>query len=171
MVFFRRVFDEIAPEFPDVQAERVYVDAAALYLVQRPEAFDVMVTENMFGDILSDLTAGLVGGMGMAPSADIGERYAVFQPAHGSAPDIAGKGIANPVATILSVAMMLDWFGTEDTRAGAEMIRSAVKTVFADGAARTRDMSSGLTTHLTTQQMTGLIRSALSGCPQQAAVL
>jgi 3-isopropylmalate dehydrogenase len=167
MVFFRRVFDEIAPEFPEVQAERVYVDAAALYLVQRPEMFDVMVTENMFGDILSDLTAGLVGGMGMAPSADIGDHYAVFQPAHGSAPDIAGKGIANPVATILSVAMMLDWFGTEDTRAGAEMIRSAVRTVFADPAARTRDMRSGLTT----QQMTELIQSALPVCPRQAAVL
>jgi 3-isopropylmalate dehydrogenase len=167
MVFFRRIFDEIAPEFPGVQAERIYVDAAALYLVQRPEAFDVMVTENMFGDILSDLTAGLVGGMGMAPSADIGEGYAVFQPAHGSAPDIAGKGIANPVATILSVAMMLDWFGMEDTRAGAEMIRAAVRTVFADPAARTRDMGSSLTT----QQMTGLIRSALPGRPQLAATL
>jgi 3-isopropylmalate dehydrogenase len=165
MVFFRRIFDEIAPEFPDVETERIYVDAAALYLVQRPEAFDVMVTENMFGDILSDLTAGLVGGMGMAPSADIGESYAVFQPAHGSAPDIAGKGIANPVATILSVAMMLEWFDTEDTRAGAEMIRAAVRTVFADPAARTRDMRSGLTT----REMTGLIRSALPGRPELAA--
>jgi 3-isopropylmalate dehydrogenase len=166
MVFFRRVFDEIAPEFPAVQAERVYVDAAALYLIQRPESFDVMVTENMFGDILSDLTAGLVGGMGMAPSADIGERYAVFQPAHGSAPDIAGKSIANPIATILSVAMMLEWFGAEDTVTGAEMIRSAVRTVFADPAARTRDMGSGLTT----QQMTGLVRSALPSRPPQAGV-
>lgn len=158
MVFFRSVFDEIAPEFPDVRSERVYVDAAALYLVQRPEAFDVMVTENMFGDILSDLAAGLVGGMGMAPSADIGEEYAVFQPAHGSAPDIAGKGIANPVATVLSVAMMLEWLGTADTRAGAGMIRGAVREVFADPAARTRDMGSGLTT----RQMTGLIVSALA---------
>src|SRR3984893_7577853 len=165
MVFFRRVFDEIAPEFHEVQADRIYVDAAALYLLQRPEAFDVMVTENMFGDILSDLTAGLVGRMGMAPSADIGEHYAVFQPAHGSAPDIAGKGIANPVATILSVAMMLDWFGTEDTRAGAEMIGAAVRTVFSDPAARTRDMGS----NLTTRQMTGLIQSALPGRPEQAA--
>ena len=167
MVFFRRVFEEIAPEFPDVRAEQVYVDAAALYLVQRPEAYDVIVTENMFGDILSDLTAGLVGGMGMAPSADIGDRYAVFQPAHGSAPDIAGKGIANPVATILSVAMMLEWFDTEDTRAGAEKIRSAVRTVFADPAARTRDMGG----KLNTGQMTELIRSALPVHPQQAAAL
>jgi len=165
MVFFRRVFEEIAPEFPEVRAEQVYVDAAALYLVQRPETFDVMVTENMFGDILSDLTAGLVGGMGVAPSADIGDRYAVFQPAHGSAPDIAGKGIANPVATILSVAMMLEWFDSEDTRTGAEMIRTAVSTVFADPAARTRDMGG----RLTTTQMTGLIRSALPVRPKQAA--
>jgi 3-isopropylmalate dehydrogenase len=159
MVFFRRIFDEIATEFPEVRTERVYVDAAALYLVQKPEMFDVMVTENMFGDILSDLSAGLVGGMGMAPSADIGEDYAVFQPAHGSAPDIAGKGIANPVATILSVAMMLDWLGTAETRTGAEMIRAAVGVVFADPAARTRDMGCDLPT----RQMTELIVSALVG--------
>ena len=121
----------------------------------------------MWPDILSDLTAGLVGGMGMAPSADIGDHYAVFQPAHGSAPDIAGKGIANPVATILSVAMMLEWFDTEDTRAGAEMIRIAVRAVFADPAARTRDMGG----KLTTRQMIGLIRSALPVRPKQAAAL
>ncbi len=163
MAFFRRVFDEIAVEFPDVRTERVYVDAAALYLVQRPEAFDVMVTENMFGDILSDLAAGLVGGMGMAPSADIGEEYAVFQPAHGSAPDIAGKGIANPVATILSVAMMLEWLGTADTRAGAGMVRGAIRDVLADPAARTPDMGSGLTT----RQMTELIVSALPASQQK----
>ena len=157
MAFFRRVFDEVAAEFPAVQTDRVYVDAAALYLVQRPEAFDVMVTENMFGDILSDLAAGLVGGMGMAPSADIGDQYAVFQPAHGSAPDIAGKGIANPAATILSVAMMLEWLGTAGTRAGAEMIRRAVREVYQDPAARTRDLGGVLTTG----QMTRLIVSAL----------
>ena len=109
MAFFRGIFDDIANEFPAVKTERIYVDAAALYLLQKPQIFDVLVTENMFGDILSDLGAGLVGGMGMAPSADLGDRYAVFQPSHGSAPDIAGRGIANPVAAILSVAMMLDW--------------------------------------------------------------
>jgi 3-isopropylmalate dehydrogenase len=154
MVYFRRVFDEVAAEFPDVQTDRAYVDAAALYLLQRPESFDVIVTENMFGDILSDLAAGLVGGMGMAPSADIGDRYAVFQPAHGSAPDIAGKGIANPIATILSVAMMLEWL--RET-AGSEMIRKAVRTVLGDPQSRTRDMRG----NLTTQQMTGLVLSAL----------
>src|SRR5204863_44627 len=109
MVFFRSVFDAVAREFPDVKASHVYVDACALYLVQRPHTFDVLVTENMFGDILSDLAAGLVGGMGMAPSGDIGDECAVFQPSHGTAPDIAGKGIANPIATILSAALMLEW--------------------------------------------------------------
>ena len=109
--FFRKVFDEVAASHPDVASEHAYIDAQALYLVQRPRRFDVLVTENLFGDILSDLAAGLVGGMGMAPSADIGERHAVFQPAHGTAPDIAGQGIANPVAAILSAAMLLDWLG------------------------------------------------------------
>ena len=126
--------------------DRVYVDAASLYFLQRPEAFDVLVTENMFGDILSDLAAGLVGGMGMAPSADIGDRYGVFQPSHGSAPDIAGQGIANPVATILSAAMMLDWLDDDETRAGAEMIRDAVRAVFCSRAARTRDMGGSMST-------------------------
>jgi len=143
MSYFRRIFDEIAAEFPNVRTERIYVDAASLYLVQRPQTFDVMVTENIFGDILSDLAAGLVGGMGMAPSADIGDRYAVFQPSHGSAPDIAGKGIANPIATILSVALMLDWLGQPE---GAKMIRRAVETVCADPVNWTVDLGGQLTT-------------------------
>ena len=130
MAFFRRIFDDIAPEFPEVTTERIYVDAAALYLLQKPQIFDVLVTENMFGDILSDLAAGLVGGMGMAPSADLGDRYAVFQPSHGSAPDIAGKGIANPVATILSAAMMLEWLGHPECQRGAKLIRAGVNSVF-----------------------------------------
>ena len=159
MVFFRQVFDEVAREFPKVRTDRVYVDAAALYLVQRPEMFDVIVTENMFGDILSDLGAALVGGMGMAPSADIGERYAVFQPSHGSAPDIAGQGIANPVAAILSAAMMLDWFSTPAARDGAEMIHAAVRKVFSDRKTRTRDMGGSLST----TQMGDSIIAALRG--------
>ena len=146
MAFFRQIFDEVAAEFPGIETDRVYVDAATLYFVQRPESFDVIVTENMFGDIISDLAAALIGGMGMAPSADIGERYAVFQPSHGSAPDIAGKGIANPVATILSAAMMLDWLDTPASRRGAAMINDAVRSVFADRKARTRDMGGELTT-------------------------
>lgn len=154
MAFFRHVFDEVAAEFTAVATDRVYVDAASLYLVQRPEMFDVMVTENMFGDILSDLAAGLVGGMGMAPSADIGDRYAVFQPSHGSAPDITGKGIANPVAAILSAAMMLEWL---DAGEAAAQIRVAVRKVFADRTARTRDMGGSLST----TDMTDAIISAL----------
>jgi 3-isopropylmalate dehydrogenase len=143
MAFFRGVFDRVAGEFPDVQTDRVYVDAMALYLVQRPERFDVLVTENMFGDILSDLAAGIVGGMGMAPSADIGDRYAVFQPSHGTAPDIAGKGIANPVATILSAAMMLEWLGETE---GARAIERATRAVLANPAARAADLGGRMTT-------------------------
>ncbi len=143
MAFFRRIFEDVAEEFPGVRAEKVYIDAMSLYLVQRPQAFDVIVTENMFGDILSDLAAGLVGGMGIAPSGDIGDRWAVFQPSHGSAPDIAGKGIANPTATVLSVAMMLEWLG--ETR-GAAMVRGAVERVFTDSAVRTPDLGGTLST-------------------------
>ncbi len=137
MAFFRRVFLERAAQCPDVDADCLYVDAAALRLVQSPWEFDVLVTENMFGDILSDLAAALVGGMGMAPSADIGDRHAVFQPCHGTAPDIAGQGIANPTAMFLSAAMMLDWLGDrhripECTRAAHALTRS-VERAFADG--------------------------------------
>jgi len=154
MVFFREIFDEVASSFPEVVTERIYVDAAALYLVQRPQSFDVLVTENMFGDILSDLAAGLVGGMGMAPSGDIGEVSAVFQPSHGSAPDIAGKGIANPTATILSVAMMLDWLGIEK---GGTLIRNAVQRAFDNPGDRTPDMGG----HLNTIEMTDRIIQCL----------
>ncbi len=143
MAYFRGIFDEIAGEFPQVRTERIYVDAAALYLLQRPQTFDVMVTENIFGDILSDLAAGLIGGMGMAPSADIGDRYAVFQPSHGSAPDIAGMGIANPISAILSAALMLDWLGEGE---GAGLIRRAVEAVCADAGNRTVDLGGQLST-------------------------
>jgi 3-isopropylmalate dehydrogenase len=153
MVFFRSVFDTVAKEFPDVKTGHCYVDAMALYLVQRPGTFDVLVTENMFGDILSDLGAGLVGGMGMAPSADLGDQCAVFQPSHGTAPDIAGQGIANPVATILSAAMMLEWLEHPQTVRGAERIRSAVEAVLADPAKRTPDMGGKLKTDEMTAQI------------------
>lgn len=143
MVFFRKIFDEIAREFPDVETERVYVDAASLYLVRRPASFGVLVTENQFGDILSDLASGLVGGMGMAPSADLGDRHGVFQPAHGSAPDIAGKGIANPVAAILSVGMMLEWLGHPRP---ARRIQEAVERVLSDPRNRTPDIGGTMKT-------------------------
>jgi 3-isopropylmalate dehydrogenase len=111
MAFFRELFLETAARYPDIEADCAYVDATALRLVREPWNFDVLVTENMFGDILSDLGAALLGGMGMAPSADIGDRHAVFQPCHGTAPDIAGLGLANPTAMVLSGAMLLDWLG------------------------------------------------------------
>ena len=134
--FFRKVFDEVAAAHPAIAKQHAYVDAAALHLVQKPGQFDVLVAENMFGDILSDLAAGLVGGMGMAPSADIGARHAVFQPAHGTAPDIAGQGIANPIAAILSAAMMLDWLGRRHASAalirGGQLIEAAVAQVLAE---------------------------------------
>ncbi|WP_206420113.1 isocitrate/isopropylmalate dehydrogenase family protein [Minwuia thermotolerans] len=150
MAFFRRIFDEIAAEYPDVTTERLYVDACAMAMVQRPWAFDVMVTENMFGDILSDLGAGLIGGLGLAPSGDIGGDVAIFQPSHGTAPDIMGQGIANPAAMILSAALMLDWLGRrrEDERLqrAASAIERAVEAALGSGAARTRDLGGKATT-------------------------
>jgi 3-isopropylmalate dehydrogenase len=137
MAFFRTVFDERAARFPQLGAAHHLVDAAALDMVRRPWDFDVMVMENQFGDILSDLGAGLIGGMGFAPSADIGDAHAVFQPSHGSAPDIAGRGVANPTAMILSVALMLDWLGmrhgVEPACAAAGLIERAVDAAFAGG--------------------------------------
>jgi len=140
MAFFRKIFDERATRFPDVVADHHYVDATALDLVRKPWSFDVIVTENMFGDILSDQAAALVGGMGMAPSGDIGDRHALFQPCHGSAPDIAGQGKANPTATILSAAMMLDWLaertGNDALAAAGARLERAVDAVFATGSVK-----------------------------------
>jgi 3-isopropylmalate dehydrogenase len=135
--FFRQMFDECAARHPDVPTDRLYVDACSAMLVRRPWDFDVMVMENMFGDILSDLTAGLIGGMGMAPSADIGDRHAVFQPCHGTAPDIMGQGKANPTAMILSAALMLDWLadrhGHPQAAEAAQRIERAVDAAYAAG--------------------------------------
>lgn len=142
--FFRELFDAEAARHPDLTADHAYVDATALWMVQKPWDFDVLVTENMFGDILSDLGAGLMGGLGLAPSADIGLGHAVFQPCHGSAPDIAGLGLANPLAMILSEAMMLDWLGlkhdTAALRADGTRLREAVEDVVAQGIHLTRDL-------------------------------
>jgi 3-isopropylmalate dehydrogenase len=148
--FFRKVFDEVAARHPGIPHEHTYIDAQALYLVQRPERFGVLVCENLFGDILSDLAAGLVGGMGMAPSADLGDHHGVFQPAHGTAPDIAGRGIANPVAAILSAGMMLDWLGRRHERpemiAAAKHIEVAVAGVLTEGKALPVDQGGSATT-------------------------
>ncbi len=137
MAFWRDVFDDVAKSHREITPRYGYVDAVAMEMVRRPWIYDVMVTENMYGDILSDLAAGLIGGLGMAPSADIGDEHAVFQPCHGSAPDIAGTGKANPTAMFLSGAMMLEWLaGEKDNPAlarAARLLSAAVDDAFADG--------------------------------------
>ena len=148
--FFREIFQERARDYPDIATDAAYVDAMAMWIVQRPWEFDVMVTENMFGDILSDLGAGLMGSLGLAPSADIGDEAGVFQPCHGSAPDIAGQGIANPLAMILSSGMMLDWLSdrTGNPRLGdaAAALEQAVDRVVAEGSALTPDLGGSAST-------------------------
>jgi 3-isopropylmalate dehydrogenase len=140
MAFWRNLFEDVATKHPKVGSDSTYVDAMALNLVMKPWTYDVLVTENMFGDILSDLIAALVGGMGMAPSADLGDKHGLFQPAHGTAPDIAGQGKANPTAMLLSAGMMLSWLGQRhsDQRLldGAALIDRAVEDVFSSGQVR-----------------------------------
>ena len=134
---FLDIAREVATEYPSIQFDEKIVDAMAMRLVTDPENFDVIVTSNLYGDILSDLCAGLVGGLGLAPSANIGKDIAIFEPVHGSAPDIAGKGIANPTATILAACLMLRHVGMNGK---AEKIESAVKAVLKEGKALTPDL-------------------------------
>jgi tartrate dehydrogenase/decarboxylase/D-malate dehydrogenase len=140
MTFWDRIFREVAGDFPDVQTTSILVDAAAMELIRRPWSFDVVVASNLFGDILSEITATVTGGLGLAPSANLDptrRHPSMFEPVHGSAPDIAGRGIANPVGAILSAAMMLAWLG--EPRAAAA-IHGAVVHVLEDGRLRTRDI-------------------------------
>jgi 3-isopropylmalate dehydrogenase len=133
----RDIFDARAAKIAGAKTDKLYVDACSAMLVRRPWDFDVMVMENMFGDILSDLAAGLVGGLGMAPSADVGDKHAVFQPCHGTAPDIMGQSKANPTAMILSAAMMLDWLADRHDHPpaaeAARRIERAVDAAYASG--------------------------------------
>ena len=140
---FLRTCRRVAEEFPDIACDDSIIDAAAMKLVINPHSFDVMVMENLFGDIVSDLTAGLVGGLGLTPSANIGERVAVFEAVHGTAPDIAGKGVANPTALILSAVLMLRYLGEKEA---AERIEDAVRGVFTRGDVRTGDLGGTATT-------------------------
>jgi 3-isopropylmalate dehydrogenase len=160
--FFRKVFGEVAERYPEVEAGYEYVDACAMKLVRQPEAFDVLVTENMFGDILSDLGPGLIGGLGLAPSADLGDESAVFQPTHGTAPDIAGKGIANPLATILSAAMLLEWLADrhEDPagREAGQRVHRAVESGLAAGKLLGPDLGGARTT----EEIGDLVASGIS---------
>lgn len=161
MAFFRKIFDEVASEFPDVPAGHNYVDAQALDLIRKPWAFDVLVMENMFGDILSDLAGGLVGGMGMASCAEIGDAHGLFQPAHGSAPDIMGRDEANPLAAILSGALMLDYLaersGQDRYAEAAAAIENAVANGFASNALRPKEFGGDMGTKAVTKEILSLV--------------
>jgi len=151
---FRRTAFEVAAEFPEVTAEEALVDSLAMRLILGPEHYDVIVTTNLFGDILSDEAAALVGGLGLAPSANVGDRQGLFEPVHGSAPDIAGKGIASPLATILAAAMLLDHLGEP---VQAERVRTAVMRVLQGS-----DLTPDLGGNASTSQVTAAVISALN---------
>jgi len=151
---FREVAFAVAEEYPSISAEEMLVDAAATRLVLDPERFDVLLTTNLFGDILSDEASALVGGLGLAPSANVGERHAVFEPVHGSAPDIAGQGIANPCATFLACALLLEHLGE---KSAAEGVRKAVSSVLGEGI-HTPDLSGDATTKGATQAVIRAVR-------------
>ena len=166
MAFFRSIFDEIAEEFPDVEASHNYVDAQALDLIRHPWEFDVLVMENMFGDILSDLGGGLVGGMGMAPCGEIGDTIGLFQPSHGTAPDIIGMDRANPLAAILSGALMLDYLADKLNIAAmadaAELINNAIELGFAEKRIRPIEIGGDMGTAAVTEEVVNLITESVS---------
>ncbi|MDP8023580.1 MAG: isocitrate/isopropylmalate dehydrogenase family protein [Nitrososphaeria archaeon] len=141
---YKDVFEKVSKNYPDVEAKEEHIDALAMKLVMRPQDYDVIVLENLYGDIISDLAAGLVGGLGMAPSANIGENFAMFEPIHGSAPDIAGKNIANPIASILSFSMCLDWLGEKNA---SHVVEDAVINSLKRGDKLTLDLGGSSTTH------------------------
>ena len=134
---FLECFYNVAKDYPEIEADDKIIDNCCMQLVMRPEQFDIMVMENLYGDIVSDLCAGLIGGLGLAPGANIGERGAVFEAVHGSAPDIAGQGIANPTAILMSAIVMLRYIGEKDA---GQRIEDAMMTVFAEGKVRTKDL-------------------------------
>ncbi len=140
---FSQTFRDVAREYPDVKADEMYVDNAAMQLILNPESFDVIVTTNMFGDILSDEASVTVGGLGVAPSANIGSDFALFEPVHGCAPDIAGQNIANPTSMILASKLMMEWLGKQhqDKRCqeAADEIERAIVQTFSEGI-KTKDL-------------------------------
>jgi 3-isopropylmalate dehydrogenase len=142
--FFRAVCTEVAAGYPDVEIDYAYADAITVHMLKKPDFYDVIVAENMFGDIISDLGAGTVGGLGIAASAELGDEHGLFQGAHGSAPDIAGQNLASPVATVLSAAMMLRWLADRnsdlDLRDDAQRIEQAVEAVLAAGESVPHDL-------------------------------
>ena len=134
---FKESFFKVAKDYPMIRTKDYYVDATAMYLLTKPQEFDVIVTSNLFGDILSDASAGLVGGLGLAPSGNIGDKHGLFEPVHGSAPDIAGRNISNPIAMILSVSMMLEYLNEDYW---AEKVRIACENVLEKGKVKTPDL-------------------------------
>ena len=159
-ILWREVMERLAPEYPDVELSHMYVDNAAMQLVRAPKQFDVVVTGNMFGDILSDAAAMLTGSIGMLPSASLNESgQGMYEPCHGSAPDIAGQNIANPLAMMLSVAMMLRYSLNET--AMAERIEAAVGSVLDDGL-RTADIASEGTRRVSTVEMGDAVLAAFA---------
>lgn len=134
---FLHLFEEISKEYPQIEANAMIVDATCMNLVMHPEQFDVMVMPNLYGDIVSDLTSGLIGGLGLLPSCNLGDEYAMYEGVHGSAPDIAGKNLANPTALLLSSCMMLDDLGQKEK---ADKIRKALDQVFEEGNKLTQDL-------------------------------
>lgn len=140
---FKKIFYEVAEKYPDIDTEDFYVDATAMYLVTQPQEFQVIVTTNLFGDILSDEGAGLVGGLGLTPSANIGADGALFEPVHGSAPDIAGQQKANPIAMMLSAIMMLRYLGENEA---ANKFDAAILKVLNEGKTLTSDLGGSATT-------------------------
>lgn len=158
MVLWDRTFAEVAPEFPDIETESLLVDAAAMNFVRRPESFDVVVASNLFGDILSDLSAMITGSMGLAPSSNLNpeRRFpSMFEPVHGSAPDIAGRGVVNPIAMILSAAMMIEFFGLTEA---ARMVENATAAVLAEGKSLPRDLGGTASTGEVTEAILGKLR-------------
>ncbi|GIV21746.1 MAG: isocitrate dehydrogenase [NADP] [Armatimonadota bacterium] len=162
----KRTFEEIAPEYPDIEANHIIVDNCAHQLVKRPEQFDVIVTTNMNGDILSDLTSALIGGLGFAPSANIGNEVAIFEAVHGSAPKYAGKNVINPTAVILSAVMMLRYLGEFEA---AALIENAIMVTLEEGKVRTGDVV-GYDRCNTTTEYTDAIIANLGRKPSQTFV-
>jgi len=163
---WREVVNQVAKDFPGIELTHMYVDSAAMALVSRPSSFDVILTENMFGDILSDQAGAVVGSLGLLPSASLGGKVGLYEPIHGSAPDIAGKGIANPLGAILSGAMMLRHsFGLEQE---AVSIESAVREILAQGH-KTRDLAGKGQSSVSTAEMGGMVaRHIRAGQPTAA---
>ena len=163
--FFRKIFDERKVNFDDINSNHCYVDAMALNLIRNPWEYDILVMENMFGDILSDLGGGLVGGMGMASCAEIGDNHGLFQPAHGSAPDIMGQDKANPLATILSAALMLDYLSEKNkcpsAAKGAKLIETAIEVGFEQNKIRPMEFGGDMGTEAVSNELILLLKDKL----------